>query len=305
MRLPTSARWGLALFVTSIVAPPIAAQAPAAAPAYHLQAGSIARNRIVVLGRDLLVDGEAQSHAVAINGSVRVSGSVAGDVIVLGGAAMLAPSARVGGDVFVLGGHLDAAPGAVIGGRSVAYPDASAAWLTLIEGPSLGLSAGSAVVVGAKLALLAFWTLLTLLLFAISPREVLATSESVALEPLRNFTLGLTGVFALVLTALFFSAFSGVLLGLPLLALVAVVALGLRFWGMVAVFHALGTWLWKLARRRPPAPLTAATCGLLALGVLKFLPYVGIWTWTVATFLGVGAALGTKLGRREPWFQTV
>ena len=41
----------------------------------------------------------------------------------------------------------------------------------------------------------------------------------------------------------------------------------------------------------------------LMIGVLKFLPWVGIWTWTVATFIGVGAALSTKFGRREPWFE--
>jgi len=46
-------------------------------------------------------------------------------------------------------------PGARIEGRSVSYPNASAAWMTLLEGPSLGLESRSTVVVGAKLALLA------------------------------------------------------------------------------------------------------------------------------------------------------
>jgi len=294
---------GWAIFTSALwlaAAPPSAAEEPA----YHLEAGSIARNRVVVLGRDLRIDGDVESHAVAIDGSVHVSGGVAGDVIVLGGEAVLEGTARIGGDVFVLGGNVRAAPGATVAGRSVAYPDASADWLILIEGPALGLPATAPVVVGAKLALLAFWALLTLLFFAISPRELLHTSESIRLESFRNFILGLTGVLALVMTALFFSAFSGVLLGLPLLVLVAVVALGLRFWGMVAVFHALGYWLCGLLKMRRPSPIVAASVGLLALGVLKFLPYVGIWTWSVATFIGVGAALATKVGRREPWFQT-
>ena len=42
---------------------------------------------------------------------------------------------------------------------------------------------------------------------------------------------------------------------------------------------------------------------LLALGLLKFDPWIGVWTWTVATFIGVGASLTTKLGRREPWIE--
>ncbi|MEO1370814.1 MAG: polymer-forming cytoskeletal protein, partial [Acidobacteriota bacterium] len=102
-------------------------------PAYTLAAGSFARSRVVALGRDLHVDGEAMSHAVAISGDARVTGSVAGDLIVLGGVANLAADARVDGDVYVLGGDIELAPGAVIGGRSVAYPEASDLWVALIE----------------------------------------------------------------------------------------------------------------------------------------------------------------------------
>ena len=72
---------------------------------------------------------------------------------------------------------------------------------------------------------------------------------------------------------------------------------------MVAVFHALGAWLSQRFEVRPPLPLTAATYGLIALGILKFLPWIGIWSWSIATFIGVGAALSTKLGRREAWFE--
>ncbi len=300
-----SPAWVFSILAAGLLAPFATAQpaAETSSPAYHLQQGSIARNRIVAIGHDLVIDGEALSHAVALSGSVRVSGRVAGDVIVLGGDALLAATAGIGGDVYVLSGRIDAEPGATIGGRSVAYPDASTLWVSLIQGPALGLPATSSLVLGAKLALLAFWAFVCLLLFAIGRRELLSTSDSVRVEPFRNFFLGLTGVAAMVLTALFFSAFAGALIGVPLVVLVVVIALVLRFWGMVAVFHALGAWLSQRFELRVPLPLTAATYGLLVLGVLKFLPWVGIWTWSVATFIGVGAALSTKLGRREPWFE--
>ena len=272
-------------------------------PAYHLEKGSIARSRIVALGQDLQLEGDALSHAVVISGDAEISGNLEGDLIVLGGHAHLAPSSTVGGDVYVLGGHVDAASGATIGGRSVAYPEASDLWMTLIEGPSLGIESGSRVMVGTKLALLAFWAFVILFLSAIGRRELVSTSESIQMEPFYNFFVGLTGVAAMVLTAVFFNAFSGALLGVPLLVLVAVVALVLRFWGMVAVFHALGAWLHRQLGWKHPVPLTAATWGLIVLGLLKMFPYVGIWTWSMATFIGVGAAISTKLGRREPWLE--
>ncbi len=43
--------------------------------------------------------------------------------------------------------------------------------------------------------------------------------------------------------------------------------------------------------------------GLLVLGGLKLVPWVGTLVWWTATFVGVGVALSTKFGRREPWLE--
>lgn len=286
--------------VTGLVAVPVVAAS--SSTALVIEEGSVARSQVVALGRDLVVAGEAAADVVSINGSSRITGQVLGDVIVLGGDALLSSTARVDGDVFVLGGRLAAERGARIGGRSVSYPSVSSAWLTLIEGPSLGLAATSPVVLGAKLALLAAWLTLTLLLMATSGRGVLSTSEQVAAEPIRDFVVGFTAVLALLLTALFFSAFAAAFVGVPLLVLVVLLALMLKLWGMVAVFHAVGEWLASKILRRRPLPLNCAVVGLLALGGIKLIPWVGTWVWTVATFIAVGASLSTKFGRREPWF---
>lgn len=300
--------WFLVGLLLAAAAGPVQAQGDRSGAALVLEADSTARSQLVGLGRDVIVEGRALADVAALNGSVRVSGRVEGDVLALGGDVELAPTARVTGDIFTLGGLIDAEPGAEIGGRLVSYPTASSAWLTLLEGPSLGLPATSPLVLAAKLGLLAAWLVLVLVFFAASGREVLSTSTSVAREPMRGFFVGLVGIVTLVLTGILLSTVAGNLVGVPLLVLVVVLALVLKLWGMVAVFHALGAWLAKLlvrARilRRRITPLHAATLGLLALGVCKFIPYVGIWAWTAATLVGVGAALSTKFGRREPWFQ--
>jgi hypothetical protein len=271
--------------------------------ALRLERGSLARHQLAAIGRDVVIEGDAYGDVAAVEGSVEISGQVTGDVIVLGGDVRLLPSARVGGDVSTLGGVIRAAPGARVEGRMVSYPTASAAWVTLMEGPSLGLGFASRLVVGAKLALLAAWAALLLLLFAASGRQVLGTADGVRREPLRSFLIGLTGVLALVLTGLFFSAFAGGLVGVPLLVLVVLLAMILKLWGMVAVFYALGEWLTRRVFHRRPRPLNAATLGLVVLGAAKFLPWIGVWTWTAATLIGIGAALSTKFGRREPWFE--
>jgi hypothetical protein len=296
----------LGIFVTiALLVAPAARAADADQPALLLERGSVARHQIVAIGRDARIEGDAEAGVTALNGSVRIEGTVEGDVSVLGGDVEVGPGAVVRGDVFVLGGELHADPGARLEGRSVAYPTLSRASLTLLEGPSLGLSASAPLVLAAKLALVAAWLGLTLLLFASGGRAVAATSEEIVAEPLRCFAAGLVGVLALVVTALFLSSLLPAVVSVPTLVLAVIAALLAKLWGMVGVFHALGGMLARLAGRRlrrAPAPLHAAVLGLAFLAVLKLIPWLGIWAWTAASLVGVGAALRTKFGRREPWF---
>jgi hypothetical protein len=267
----------------------------------RLAAGSLARDRLVAVGRDLEIHGQALADVTVLDGSLLVSGEVRGGVVVMGGDVRLTGTARVGGDLHIVGGGLETEPGAVVGGRTVAYASVTRAWLTLLEGPALGLPATSPVVLAAKLALAAAWLVLSLLLFATAGRAVLATSDEVRRQPLRCFVTGVVGVLALVLTGLLLSA-AALAMAAPLLALVVVLALLLKLWGMVAVFHAAGAWLAGRVTRRRLLALHVALVGFLLLTLLKLVPYFGTWLWTVASFVAVGASIGSKFGRREPWF---
>jgi hypothetical protein len=314
-RAPIRPWAALLLLLAALAASPASPAGPAssasssstalsASPALRLAAGSVARRQVVAIGRDVTIEGEAMAGVTALDGTARISGSVASDVTVLGGDVELAPTARVAGDVFVLGGELRAAAGARVEGRAVAYPTISRASLTLLEGPGIGLSAASPTVVAAKLALVTAWLALTLLLFAVSGRSVAATSDEIRREPLRCFAAGVVAVLALTLTTLFLSALLPAVASMPLVALAVVAALVAKLWGTVAVFHAVGARL-ATARsrgRRRTLALHAAVAGLALFALVKLVPYLGLWVWWAATFVGVGAALRTKFGRFEPWF---
>jgi len=280
---------GLALAVAAAPAP------GAEAPALVLERGAVARHQMVAVGRDVHVEGEALAGVTALDGTARIAGSVAGDVTVLGGDAVLEPTAVVRGHVQVLGGRLRAAPGARIDGRAVAYPTFSRAWLTLLEGPSLGLPASSPVVLGAKLGLLAAWLALTVGLFAAGGRALRDASHEVRDEPWLSFATGLVAVLALFLTAVLLSAVLPAAFALPLLALVVLAALAAKLWGTVAVFHAAGHALVGRRRRRPL--LHEACVGLAVLGAAKFVPWLGVAVWSAVTLVGVGAALRTVAAR--------
>ena len=271
-------------------------------PAVVLARDSVAGSQVVALGRDLVVLGRAAQGVAVLQGSAWIEGEVADDVVVLGGDAELASTARVGGDVFVLGGAIRTQPGAQVDGRAVAYPTAPGTLLVLVEGPALGLSPWSRAVVGTKLALLAAWLIAVMALVGVAWPAVASTAEAIAQEPLRSFVTGLVAVLAMLLAALFLAAFLGVEAGVPLLVLLALAALVLKVWGTVAACAFVGTRITRRAGGAAPGPLAVTAVGLVLLGACKFLPWVGVWVWTAATLVGVGASLATKLGRRESWF---
>ena len=66
----------------------------------------------------------------------------------------------------------------------------------------------------------------------------------------------------------------------------------------------------SLSARRPIAPpplsqhLREFASNPHACAVLgrNLIPVVGVIAWSVASIFGIGTALATKFGRREPWF---
>lgn len=295
---PRPAATGLPQATTPSPQEPAASQASPSA--VHLAAGSTASRELVAVGRDLVVAGHARADAVAVGGSVLVSGRVDGDLIVLDGDARLASTAVVAGDAYVLGGRLEVAPGAVLEGRGAAYPTVAGSLLTLLEGPAVGVDPLSPVIVGVKLGLLAAWIGASLLALAVAGRALLATSRRAGREPLRDFLTGLTAVLAFALLGLFVASFAPAAAGVPFLALLVLIAVALKIWGMVALFHRFGEWITRRLRRRRPQPVHAALIGALALGGVKLIPWVGIWVWTALSLVAVGASLRTLLARREP-----
>lgn len=272
------------------------------APAVVVGPDAVARDQVVAVGRDLELRGEARSDAVVLNGDARIDGVVQGDVIVLGGDVELGPLARLFGDVFVLGGRVEAESGAAVEGRTVAYPRAPSSLLVLAEGPVLGQAALSPALALLNLALLLAWLLVTLVLVAGFDRALTATAQSVLERPFRNFFAGLVAVLAVAVTFAVLTAVAPALVGAPLLAVCGVAILVCKLWGTVAVFMAVGARLLPGRLGLAGRPLAAALCGLLALGVVKMAPYAGGWTWTIVTCVGIGAALDSRLGRRDPWF---
>lgn len=261
------------------------------------ESAAVAPNRAdqYFFGRDADINQPVRGNVQVYAGSVTVRQPIDGDLLVLGGTITFAAQGRVTGNVLYSGGDVRNADGRV--GKRI-YP------LTSLEGAAASMSQTAVIA-----SLLLVWLIAAVILTLISAREVRFSSLEVRASALHCFALGLVALTSLVLTAIVFSFLVPYVLGIPLLAALGVFAILTKIYGMVAVFHAIGT---LVAGARSRDQLTSrkwlrgdvamVVIGLIVLGAIRFIPGIGTIVWGLASVFGVGTALATKFGRREPWF---
>jgi hypothetical protein len=236
--------------------------------------------------------GTVQAYGAALT----VSNVIDGDLLVIGGSVKFTGNGRVRGNFIHAASRIEGEAGRVDGRI---YPLAS------LEGAA-GALARKAVVA----SLLLVWLLTAVVVTLLSGREIRYSSVEVRTSALHCFVVGLVAMTSFVLTAIAFSYLVPYVVGIPLLAALGVFALLTKVYGMIAVFHALGT-LVAGSRNRAQlegrkwlrGDLAMVVVGILLLGVVR-LTVIGAIVWGLASIFGIGTALATKFGRREPWFLT-
>lgn len=245
--------------------------------------------------RDTTIASPVHGNVQVYGGSVDVANVIEGDLLVFGGNVRFSGNGRVNGNVIYAGGRIVDGTGR-IGGS--AYPMAT------IEGAT-----GAIRKTAVLLSLLFVWLCAAIIVTLASGREIRVSSVEIRASALHCFVLGLVAFTSFVVTAIVFSYLVPYLIGIPLLAALGVFALLTKVYGMIAVFHAVGTWIAgartreRLAARKwLRGDVAMVVVGVLILGAIRLVPFVGTVAWSAASVFGIGVALATKFGRREPWF---
>lgn len=253
-------------------------------------------------GSDRYYFGREADIARPVDGSVQIYGgnavvreAVHGDLIVIGGDLTFSGNGRVDGNVIHAGGRVAGAEGRV-GGRVQS--------LATVEGAAATMNRSAVVV-----SLLLVWLIVAVVVTLVAGREVRISSVEVRASAFHCFALGLVAFTSFVITAIVFSYLVPFLIGVPLLAFLGVFAIVTKVFGLIAVFHAVGKVVAGSksreqleGRRWLRGDLAMVVIGLLLLGALRLIPFVGSIIWSCASVFGIGCALATKFGRREPAF---
>jgi hypothetical protein len=254
----------------------------------------LARDTYVFNG-DMVIRDRVLGSVQVFGGNVTVANVVEGDLFVVGGTVNFVEAGRVEGDLIYGAARVSNAGDRVRGGI---YS------LMSLEGAAASITK-SAVVASLLLA----WLVVAVVVTLMSGREIRLSSAEVRSSALHCFVVGLVALTSFVLTAIAFSYLVPYMIGIPLLAALGVFGILTKAYGLIAMFHAIGTLVAGSRSRNQLASrkwlrgdLAMVMIGFLILGALRFVPVIGTIVWGLASVFGVGVALATKFGRRDPWF---
>src|ERR1051325_3165865 len=245
-------------------------------------------------GHDAIIEQPVHGNVQVYFGNIAVHNVIEGDLLVYGGDVTVRAPGRITGKLIHGGGNVVGAEGRA--GRIYS--------MSSLEGATATLTTTAVV-----LSLLFVWLVTAVIVTLANDREIRYSSIEIRSSPLHCFALGLVALTSFVWTAIVFSYLVPFLLGIPLLAALGVFAILTKVYGMVAVFHAIGTLVAGSRTREQLASrkwlrgdIAMVVIGVVILGAIRMIPVVGPIVWGGASVFGVGVALATKFGRREPWF---
>jgi hypothetical protein len=248
-----------------------------------------------VFFRDGVISAPVRGNVQVYGASLDIEDVIEGDLLVFGGRVSFSGRGRVNGNLIYAGGRIVNGTGR-IGGET--YPLAS------IQGATASITKTAVLV-----SLLFVWLVAAIVVTLASGREVRVSSIEIRASALHCFILGLVAFTSFVVTGIVFSYLVPYLIGIPLHAALGVFAILTKVYGMIAVFHAVGTWVAGAKTREQLASrkwlrgdVAMVVIGVLILGAIRLVPFVGTIAWSAASVFGIGVALATKFGRREPWF---
>ncbi len=270
---------------------------------------------IVSVGKALHITDPVDGNVQSFGGSIEIDTAVHGDVLSIGGDVIVGVEGHVDGDLVVLGGKVTRKEAGAVDGSVVQPLWIGDALRKIPDGSDFLESLDrrfSVLILALKMSVLLVWLGVAVILALAGGREVRSSSLELRANPFHTLTVGLVGFTSFVLTAIVFGYLIPYFIGLPLLIALGLFAVVAKVYGMVAVFHAVGWYLFApktrdaIERRRYlKGDLAMVVLGLLVIGIVRMIPVVGGLVWMVASLMGLGSALATKFGRREPWFLAV
>lgn len=212
-----------------------------------------------------------------------VNERVDGDVVVIGGDAIIGPDAEVHGHVVAMHGRVQLDPAAKVDGRVISVSSLGGLELEKV---------GEDVEIAVRLLVAGSWLLVTTLIASLVPGKV---RFGVWLVPSMGAKVPVLGVlvFITAFAALVAVVGLGPTLAVPLVASLAIAFELVKAFGLAVLGAWLGGWLVRRISSRPLPVSFHVFAGITVMLLARVLPVVGNVVWTALSVVALGMAVFT------------
>ena len=256
-----------------------------------------ARSRdILKVGSDLMIEeGMNIRDAVVIMGDVTVDGTVERDVVVIGGSIILTNKAFVGRNVVAISGMIERSEEAEVGGdlTEVNIPGL----YTLVSLFSNDNRSGSffGFSVWPIICFLGYLTL-ALLITTLFPGSTQAISDKIAAGPIKS---GLSGLLAMLLIVPLAILLAISIIGLLLIPVEMTAVSTALLIGYIAAAQLIGKKMTAALKRPQATPLWGTFWGVIILGGISLIPFLGWAINALAAIVGFGGTWLSLMSTRN------
>lgn len=254
---------------------------------------------VASVGRDLVLSSSVPGRVVAVASNVRIEASVAGDVVVWGGAVTFGPGGSVAGNLVVFGGEIRPIPGRPLPVAGTVSTPGTLLQLYLAEMRRAPWDLNSPNVLsplfwGLRLLALAAWLAIAVVLLYFFGSPLSRAADRAESDWAGALTAGALGVLTLFLAAAATLTMLPSALGVPIALVLGAAAVAAKIFGMGALFLLVGQRI--LATFSPSRRPLALALGFAVLGGISLLPVAGAIVWSAASIAAVGIAFVSRFG---------
>jgi len=242
---------------------------------------------IISWGGTIDIDGTLNGTVMLVGGRLKLNGIVDEDVICVSSEIHMGPTAQIKGDMFVISGKLNRHPQSSVGGEYFNFKlDIKKIESTLI--PILSDSSSLTFIKTIKIIL---WFIITLLVFAVVPRQINKAQEIFESHVARIGIIGILSIFIFIFLFFIFVILSFVIIGIPFLLLLVIFYFFVYIFGRTVIFYFIGTKISALLKLKKITPALFIVIGAVVYSILKFIPFVGPIILIIMNIFEVGISL--------------
>lgn len=257
------------------------------------------QDNVFSFGGDIIIKGKIRESIVSFGGSITVEGEVGETVLGIGSDIQLKSSSLIGADLVCIGGTINKESGTTIMGDTIYFKTPQDVF-------SKGIFSSSRFYpffFFFKLITSFIWLILAIVLAFALPRQISFASDQIKESFGPVIGIGILSLIIFIALCLFSALLSLLIIGIPILLSLILLAVVLKVFGNVVLFHFVGHSFSKLLGSKHPSLLLSVFLGFILITLLTTIPILGMIVSFILTAVAWGVAIRTKFGTTENWFK--